>query len=429
MRTQLQVLLASIAGLSATTAGAQEPAWSLPALQQLLVHQSPQLTAERARIEGGAAAISLARVGYLPRIDAQASYDDYLKIARVLQFDEPDPYSLASYRLTARQTIYDGGRTRRKVAIAKEELRQIQLMLLRQEYELRSELVDHFFDAASAEIDGHYLPRMQALATERLTIVEEQFETGMIDRLVRLQATTSAQTIREQMLVSDLHRNLAVNEMSRLINVDPEFWQQRAHFDIPPAIAAPPAEALDGRGIEEQLAITSVSIAREKYAEIGAPRAPQIAAYANIGHRALDTFRTNDVGLEKSVGVAVTWGLTDALTNRHERRQAKSAISQAEADLQTALRRHQHRVQSIIRRREHEQGLLELQTELLSLQQERLAGARLTAARGIIGRAALLVEEQQTLSAKLDLEKARLNVRRQEYLLDLIIRFTDRSLE
>lgn len=422
------ILLGALVSI-ATAQESPSNAWSLPALQQLLLNQSPALTAARARIDGGQAGVSIARSSYLPRVDASVSYDDYVKIAKVLQFDEPQPYTLASYRLTARQTLYDGGETRRRVAIAGGELRETQLLLYQIEQQLQQELIEHYFDVTIAELEADYLARIETVATERQTITEEQFARGTIDRLVLLQATTSRQQINERKLMSALARDLAQSEMSRLINVDQSFWQRRPEFAAPLALNAPAPVNTTTLSIDEQIAENAVEIAREKYAESGAPRVPKVEAYANIGHRALESFAYEDAGLEKSAGIAVTWGLTDVFTNRHERRRAKSAVTSAEAEQQIARRSHQANVQSILRRRAHNQRLLAMQSELQTLQAERLDAARRTAASGVISRATLLVEVEQTLTAELELERARLNVSRQDYLLDLVLTHPSTSQE
>ena len=434
MNRVARLFILILAGLCHLAVPATEPAapaepvtpvgWSLPVLWQLAATQSPELARARASIEATEAGVKRARLAYMPRLSAQASYQDYLRIASVLTFAEPEPYSIFNVGVELSQTLFDGNKTKHDVSLARDELKQAQLAYEKSAEELLWSLSEQFFDAAVAQIEAAGLAPIEALATARLDVLENQLRAGVVDRLALFRTQGELESLQRTRLEAQLRRRLAESQLTQLLRAQPNFWQQHTDYVVPPAQPVDTTQPLPHQSAAVAMAELSLEMAETRWKQAASGYAPTIKATASASHLSRDTLRFDDRGTDATLGVTVSWGLDSALTARYDRREARAEIAVAEAAFEQARLEHMARVQSTRLRWQQARDTVTLLESSATRQTARVEAVQQAISSGLYDRSFLLTEEQSLRQTELDLQIARIELRRQQYLTAALNRRT-----
>ncbi|GAB5558891.1 MAG: hypothetical protein SynsKO_05380 [Synoicihabitans sp.] len=409
-------------GASESEGPDQPSGWSLPALWQLATDQSPKLARARANIAATEAGVKRARLRYLPRVSAQVSYQDYVKIASVLTFAEPEPYSIFKVGLEVSQTLYDGSATKHEVALARDQLKQSQLEYEQAAEELLWALTEHFFDAAAAQIESVGLAPIEALASERLEVFEKQLRAGVVDRLALFRTQGELERLQRSRLAAKLRKNLAEAQLTQLLRTTPDFWQTHASYQIPQEHAIAPESLARPPSAAVEIAELKLEMAERRWKKTASGYAPKIEAVASAGHLSRDELRFSERGTDTTLGVTLSWGVDTAMTARLDRLEARSQIEVAEAEYADVQQTHAARVHSTRLQWEQAQDTVALLQSSADRQKTRVEAVRSAASGGLYDRSMLLTEEQTLAQTQLDLRISLIELRRQQYLTLLLAR-------
>ena len=177
--------------------------------------------------------IPIIKFGRLPTLKAKVSFDDYQKVSQFETYSEPEPYNTFSYGLEGRWVLYDGHKNRKEEIIARNEVSQAQWTLMVEEQKVLKNLTNLFFNAVSTQTQMEFLPKIEAISNEKLSVYQKKLKTGIVDRILFSDSMRDLESIRAQILNSAHSLEVAKAEIGFLLNADDSFWEKYEKFIVP----------------------------------------------------------------------------------------------------------------------------------------------------------------------------------------------------
>jgi len=392
--------------------------WDLFVLRELALVHAPELLVKKAQVSTSQQSVPSIEFGDYPKVKGKVSYNDYTKIASFQTWDS-EPYGIISYGLEGSWVLYDGHKTRKQIKTAELEIQEAQWALVVEEQKVLRQLIDHFFDALSAQIETYFLSGIDRLIRERLRVYEKQVASGIQDRMLLNKTMRELENLRSQHLTAEHSVESAKTEISFLINADNNFWAGYQKFLSPPSFfmnykfdpAKSPQVALGESGVQ---------VAESRYEEIKTGMSPILELTSKAGYQGKNKIGIDSQGQEFSFGLSLTLPITDYYHTKSKLLKAREEVKQAEAKRHNLLRQQENQYQSELLKLELAEKNLLLQKELWSLQKNRLDDMAFVSGRGLFDKSSALLEEEELLRRELSREQANIKTLRHKYLIDLI---------
>lgn len=316
----------------------------------------PAIAAQRASQDVAAAKGKEARAGYLPKVNYSESWmrsDNPVFVFSSLltqrQFtagnfalgplNRPDFLNNFQSRLTAEQTLYDGGRTQRAVAGAKlgQQLRADELVQLRAQ--LAAQVVRLYVQAQVADAMVGSAGQSLRSAEAGLQQAEARLQAGMATELDLLSLRVHVAEVKEEQILRESQRQIALAALNeamglpldsvRELSTPLQPMQKAALAGAGSAVGSLESQALAQRA-EVRLAKAARTIAELQHADTKANFLPQVALQG-----AWEADRQNPVtrgGANWLVGVGLRWNLFNGYADQAKREGAIAGVRHAAAE-------------------------------------------------------------------------------------------------
>jgi len=342
---------------------------------------SEPVASARAGYESARYQIDAAWSGLLPQVDLNASYTRTLKTefagvftdlpmegTQSLPFGQADTWRAG---MTIVQSIYDGGRTRASVALARSGAAISRLGVDSTQTQAVFAVAQSYYDAVLAVRQVEIAEQTLEQAEESLqqTIISNQ--QGVLPEFDVLRAEVARDNQRTLLIQFRAERDVAFIRLKRLVGVaPPTSLELTSPLELPattaPAAAAPAASegavlpeaatagaeqvgqvALGTAGIKagavRTVIVQAEELVRSRRARLGIAKAdllPQIAATSDLGfvnYPQGGFLPDSDWRTNWTVGIGVTFPLFDGFRRRSQVRSARADIVAAEADLANTI--------------------------------------------------------------------------------------------
>ena len=393
--------------------------WNLFVLREMALKHSPDVLLKKTELRISKKGIPIIKFGRLPTLKAKVSFDDYQKVSQFETYSEPEPYNTFSYGLESRWVLYDGHKNRKEEIIARNEVNQAQWTLLVEEQKVLKNLTNLFFNAISTQTQMEFLPKIEAISNEKLSVYQKKLKTGIVDRILFSDSIRDLESIRAQILNSAHSLEVAKAEIGFLLNADDSFWEKYEKFIVPEDFEFKNNFDPDN-SLSAKLGQSGVDIARSKYDEIKTGFSPVVELIGSAGHRSKNRIDFQKHGQELTLGLSLTLPITDRYLTRRKLEQAREEIRKSELEKVRLVTRQHNSFNSEKLRLSQAKRSLDFQKEMLDLQKKRLADIKSAWPLGIYDKSDVLLEEEKLLKREMYVELTRLNLVKQKYQLDLI---------
>ena len=227
--------------------------------------------------------IPIIKFGRLPTLKAKVSFDDYRKVSQFETYSEPEPYNTFSYGLEGRWVLYDGHKNRKEEIIARNEVNQAQWTLMVEEQKVLKNLTNLFFNAVSTQTQMEFLPKIEAISNEKLSVYQKKLKTGIVDRILFSDSIVIWRAF-ELKFSTAYSLEVAKAEIGFLLNADDSFWEKYEKFIVPEDFEFKNDFDPDN-SLSAKLGQAGVDIARSKYDEIKTGFSPVVELIGSAGHR------------------------------------------------------------------------------------------------------------------------------------------------
>ena len=262
----------------------QPKEWDLLVLRELALSSCPSILVKKAEVDVLKGQIPVTEFEYFPTLTARAGIDNYAKIAQFQTYSEPEPYSVISYGLDARWTLYDGFKTRKKLSTARLEINKAEKDLILEEQNILRKLIEHYFKVLETNVELAFLPQIEEIKDLRTAIYTRQLKAGIINRMFIDTINRELESLRLQKMNAEVSRESALNEMSFLLNVKEGFWSTYKKFKVPPEVTI--VQSLDyENSVYGNVGDAGIEVAKSKYSEIESESSPQVFLSSNTGYR------------------------------------------------------------------------------------------------------------------------------------------------
>jgi len=393
--------------------------WDLFVLRELALKHSPDVLLKKAELRINERGIPVIKFGKMPTLKAKVSFDDYEKVSQFETYSEPEPYNTFSYGLESRWVLYDGHKNRKEVNIARNEVNQAQWTLYVEEKKVLKNLTNLFFGAVSTQTQMQFLPKIEAISNEKLSVYEKKLKTGIVDRILFSDSLRDLENIRAQILNSAHSLEVTKAEIGFLLNADGAFWDKFKEFVVPEDFESK-NDFNPENSYSANLGQAGIDIAKSKYDEIKTGYSPVLEFIGSAGHRSKNRIGFEKHGQELTLGLSLTIPITDRYLTRRKLEQAREEIRKSELEKARLVTRQRNEFSSEKLRLSQAQRSLDFQKEMFDLQKKRLADVKAASVLGIYDKSDVLLEEEKLLKREMYVELTRLNYVKQKYQLDLI---------
>lgn len=393
--------------------------WNLLILRELALQYSPDVLLKKAELRMDKKDIPIIKFGNMPTVKARISFDDYEKISQFETFSEPEPYSTFSYGVEGRWVLYNGHKVKKQIDIAKNEISRSEWLVHIEEQRVLKNLTNLYFQALSAQTQVLYLPKIEAISEEKLSVYNKKLQSGIVDRMLLNDSVRELESIRAQLLNSIHSLEMAKAELGFLLNVNQSFWSRFEKFVIPEDIELK-HQFKPATSSSANLGQTGVDIAKSKYEEIKTGNSPLVELIGSAGHRSRNKLAFNNQGQELTLGLSVTLPISDLYLTRKKLDHARAEINKSELEKVRLISRQRNEFSSEQLRLKQTERNLAFQKEMLILQKEKLADIISGSKRGIYDKSNILMEEEKLQKREMYVELTRINYIKQKYQLDLI---------
>ena len=397
----------------------QPKEWDLLVLRELALSSCPSILVKKAEVDVLRGQIPITEFEYYPTLTGRAGIDNYAKIAQFQTYSEPEPYSVISYGLDARWTLYDGFKTRKKLSTAKLEINKAEKDLILEEQNILRKLIEHYFKVLEKNVELVFLPQIEEIKDLRTAIYTRQLEVGIINRMFIDTITRELESLRLQKLHAEVSRESALNEMSFLLNVDGEFWSTYKKFKVPPEVTV--VQSLDyKKSVYGSVGDAGIEVARSKYSEIESESSPQVFLNSNAGYRGRNRVGFESQGHEMTIGLSVEFPVSARFLNKRKLQKARKEILRSEIEKKRLLSHHENQFKSEKLKLNLAYKTKAFHSDLLALQKKKLEDVRMVSAQGISDKSSILFEQEELLKREMVLRQSELNCLKQKYILNLI---------
>jgi len=393
--------------------------WDLLILRELALSSCPSILVKKAEVDVLKGNIPVTEFEYFPTLTVKAGIDNYAKIAQFQTYSEPEPYSVFSYGLDARWTLYDGFKTRKKLSTAKLEINKAEKDLILEEQNILRKLIEHYFKVLETDVELVFLPQIEEIKDLRTAIYTRQLEVGIINRMFIDTITRELESLRLQKMNAEVSRESALTEMSFLLNVNGEFWETYKQFKVPPEVIV--VHSLDyGNSIYGSVGDAGIEVAKSKYSEIESESSPQVYVNSNAGYRGRNRVGFESQGYEMTIGLNVEFPISARFLNKRKLQKARKEILRSEIEKARLLSQHENQFASEKLKLDLAYKTQAFHSELLALQRKKLEDVRMVSAQGISDKSSILFEQEELLKREMVLRQSELNCLKQKYILNLI---------
>ena len=393
--------------------------WNLLILREIALKHSPDILLKKAELRMDKKDIPVIRHGKLPTIKAKVSFDDYEKISQFETYSEPDPYNTFSYGVEGRWVLYDGHKIAKQIDIAEKEISRAEWSVHIEEQRVLKNLNNFYFQALSAQTQVHFLPKIEKISKEKVTVYQQKLKSGIVDRMLLNDSIRELESIRAQLLNSVHSLEMVKSELAFLLNVDHSFWNELDEFTVPKDFELKynfnPATSSSAN-----LGQSGVDIAKSKYEEIKTGNSPVVELIGSAGHRSRNKVTFNKQGQELTFGLSVTLPITEYYLTRKKLDHAREEIKKSELEKVRMITRQRNEFSSEKLKLKQTERSLAFQLEMLNLQKKRLEDIISGSTRGIYDKSNILMEEEKLQKREMYVELTRINYLKQKYQLDLI---------
>ena len=397
----------------------QPKEWDLLVLRELALSSCPSILVKKAEVEVLKGQIQVTEFEYFPTLTAKVGIDNYAKIAQFQTYSEPEPYSVFSYGLDARWTLYDGFKTRKKLSTARLEINKAEKDLILEEQNVLRKLIEHYFKVLETNVELVFLPQIEEIKDLRTAIYTRQLEVGIINRMFIDTITRELESLRLQKMNAEVARESALTEMSFLLNVNGEFWETYKQFKVPPEVNV--VHSLDNENsVYGSVGDAGIEVAKSKYSEIESESSPQVYLNSNAGYRGRNRVGFESQGYEMTIGLNVEFPISDRFLNKRKLQKARKEILRSEIEKASLLSQHENQFASEKLKLDLAYKTQAFHSELLALQRKKLEDVRMVSAQGISDKSSILFEQEEVLKREMVLRQSDLNCLKQKYILNLI---------
>jgi len=397
----------------------QSKEWDLLVLRELALSSCPSILVKKAEVNALKGQIPITEFEYYPTLTGRAGIDQYAKIAQFQTYSEPEPYSVFSYGLDARWTLYDGFKTRKKLSTARLEIKKAEKDLVLEEQNVLRKLIEHYFKVLETNIELVFLPQIEEIKDLRTAIYTRQLEVGIINRMFIDTITRELESLRLQKLNAEVSRESALNEMSFLLNVKGGFWSTYKKFKVPPEVTV--VQSLDyTNSVYGSVGDAGVEVAKSKYSEIESESSPLVYINSNAGYRGRNRLGFESQGHEMTIGFNVEIPISDRFLNKRKLQKARKEILRSEIEKERLLSQHENLFESEKLKLNLAYKTQAFHSDLLALQRKKLEDVRMVSAQGISDKSSILFEQEELLKREMVLRQSELNCLKQKYILNLI---------
>jgi outer membrane protein TolC len=397
----------------------QPKEWDLLVLRELALSSCPSILVKKAEVDVLKGQIPVTEFEYFPTLTARAGIDNYAKIAQFQTYSEPEPYSVFSYGLDARWTLYDGFKTRKKLSTARLEINKAEKDLILEEQNILRKLIEHYFKVLETNVELAFLPQIEEIKDLRTAIYTRQLKAGIINRMFIDTINRELESLRLQKMNAEVSRESALNEMSFLLNVKEGFWSTYKKFKVPPEVTV--VESLDyENSVYGNVGDAGIEVAKSKYSEIESESSPQVFINSNTGYRGRNRIGFESQGHEMTIGLNVEFPISARFLNKRKLQKARKEILRSEIEKERLLSQHENQFASEKLKLDLAYKTQEFHSELLALQRKKLEDVRMVSAQGISDKSSILFEQEELLKREMVLRQSELNCLKQKYILYLI---------
>jgi outer membrane protein TolC len=264
-----------------------------------------------------------------------------------------------------------------------------------------------------------FLPRIEAISNEKLSVYEKKLKTGIVDRILFSDSLRDLENIRAQILNSAHSLEAVKAEIGFLLNADSAFWGKFKEFLVPEDFESK-NDFNPENSYSANLGQAGIDIAKSKYDEIKTGYSPVLEFIGSTGHRSKNRIGFEKHGQDLTLGLSLTLPITDRYLTRRKLEQAREEIRKSELEKVRLVTRQRNEFSSEKLRLSQAERSLDFQKEMLDLQKKRLADVMSASALGIYDKSDVLLEEEKLLKREMYVELTRLNYVKQKYQLDLI---------
>ena len=393
--------------------------WDLFVLRELALKHSPELLIKKAESDEIEKEISVTKFGYYPTANAKVSYNDYAKISQFETYSEPEPYKTFSYGVDGRWVLYNGFKTRKQIETTNLELSRSQISLLFEEQSILKKLTNHFFTALSSQVKLEYLPKIEAVIEERLSVYKKQLSSGVVDSLLVNNAVRDLENMRSQSLDSKLSMELAKAEMNLLLDTEEKFWSNHNYFITPKDFKWVSNFNIED-SVSEKLGQAGIDIAKSKLKVIETEGSPVLELIASTGHNSRNRLEFDSTGHEITFGLNLTMPISGRFLTRRKVEKAKQEINKSVLLKNKLTKQQRNQFETENFKLEQSEKTLKLQEELWKLQKERLDKIMSMFTKRISEKSVILMEKETLLRREMILELSKISYIKQKYILDLI---------
>lgn len=397
----------------------QPKEWDLLVLRELALSSCPSILVKKAEVEVLKGQIPVTKFEYFPTLTARAGIDSYAKIAQFQTYSEPEPYSVFSYGLDARWTLYDGFKTRKRLSTAKSEINKAEKDLILEEQNVLRKLIEHYFKVLETNIELVFLPQIEEIKDLRTAIYSRQLEAGIINRMFIDTITRELESLRLQKMNAEVSREAALSQMSFLLNVKGEFWTTYKKFKVPPEVTV--VQSLDyENSVYGSVGDAGIEVAKSKYSEIESESSPLVYLNSNAGYRGRNRLGFESQGHEMTIGLNVEFPISAQFLNKRKLQKARKEILRSEIEKARLLSQHENQFASEKLKLDLAYKTQAFHSQLLALQRKKLEDVKMVSAQGISDKSSILFEQEELLKREMVLRQSELNCLKQKYILNLI---------
>lgn len=393
--------------------------WDLFVLRELALRHSPELLIKKAETSEFEKEVSVSKFGYYPTASAKVSFNDYAKISQFETYSEPEPYKTFSYGLDGRWTLYNGFKTRKQVKQANLELDRSRISLIFEEQAVLKKLTNHFFTALSSQVKLKFLPEIEEVINQRLSVYKKQLSSGVVDSLLVNNAVRDLENMRSQSLESELSMELAKAEMNLLLDTDEKFWGNQDSFILPRDFKIDSIFKIED-SISGKLGQAGIDIAKSKYELIESEASPVLELIASTAHNSRNRLAFDSTGHEVTFGLNLSVPISGRFLTRRKLEKAKHEINKSVLLKNKLTKQQRNQFETENFKLVQSEKTLKLQEELWKLQKERLDNIMSMFSKRMSDKSVILMEKETLLRREMALELSRLSYIKQKYILDLI---------
>lgn len=393
--------------------------WNLLILRELALKNSPDILLKKAELRMNKKDIPVIRLRKIPTIKAKVSFDDYEKISQFETYSEPEPYHTFSYGIEGRWILYDGHKVRKQIDIAENEISRAEWSVHIEEQRVLKNLNSLYFQALSAQTQVQFLPKIEKISQEKLSVYTQKLQSGIVDRMLLNDCIRELESIKAQILNSVHSLEMVKSELGFLLNVENSFWDEFDKF-IEPEDFELKYNFNPATSSSANLGQSGVDIAKSKYEEIKTGNSPVVELIGSTGHRSRNKITFDNRGQELTLGLSVTLPITDYFLTRKKLDHARSEIQKTELEKVRLITRQRNEFSSEQLKLKQTERNLAFQLEMLNLQKKRLNDIISGSTKGIYDKSNILMEEEKLKKREMYVELTRINYIKQKYQLDLI---------